>query len=1023
MNNIHQQARESFLSEVKRQMIGPFNESESITVAPWDLYHTGMIWPAGSKIQFDECEEEKQEDDDNVEGFMDLVNAARQSAIGFTFFVSDSASSFSLVLEYALYTESITDKETSWCRAPFYHELTVNIEALTYGMHDIILNDDHVVVRARAKKVKDRIALTVTLINQKPITSRYGEGILYQAEMSISAEALISAPVLDHIINHDPEYWQHELLYRASANFATGHGCAVHWAGEHPRYISSCWLPVHEVLKASPEIDDLSDTPLLNMKFIIESDDSTLLEHLALIPDKYHAWIHDQTTRVEEIVNTFSGERRDKIHAVAMQNLHECQKQSDRMVEGIRCLSNSASLMRAFRLANQTIRKSIELSTLRKKGVMNFEPRWRPFQLAFLLLSLPSSIDRDHPDREVMELIWFPTGGGKTEAYLGLTAILMFHRYLTAASPQEAAGTVVMTRYTLRLLTIQQFERAALMICAANMIRGEQADLRSFKAFDIGLFVGGGATPNTLEKASKLLQEQTDDPETTLPVQSCPVCGAMLSTRHQAIRDGVLLTWCSDVSCIHGSPDLPLPLIFVDEQLYASPPTFLIGTVDKFANMPFTPDMARLLGRGTAAAPLQLIIQDELHLISDALGTVTALFETAIDEIASVDGKRVKIIGSTATIRRAEVQIRKLFNRKVMQFPTPCLDADNSFFYQSDKQNPGRLYVGLHAQGRSPKHTLARLTGNCLQAAEYVEKNARDNFYTLVMYFNSLRELGGSLLLLQDDIPRYLEVMRKDENIGRRIITRFTELTSKLSSAEIPQILDDLNERWPANATSQKEPIDAVLATNMISVGVDVSRLGVMVVNGQPKNTAEYIQASSRVGRDTGKAGIVFTLYNWTRPRDRSHYEKFQTFHSAFYRHVESSSVTPFASRARDRALHSILIAMVRLTIPEFADNKSAIRIHEPALRQRVRALIGVICARVKETEAEEADDTRQNLEDILYDWMEKARMTSKLSWTGHHTDSNALLKNKVNGEDPWEMQRSVRDVEAQVKVSMMVQE
>ncbi|MGL6647660.1 helicase-related protein [Aeromonas caviae] len=217
--------------------------------------------------------------------------------------------------------------------------------------------------------------------------------------------------------------------------------------------------------------------------------------------------------------------------------------------------------------------------------------------------------------------------------------------------------------------------------------------------------------------------------------------------------------------------------------------------------------------------------------------------------------------------------------------------------------------------------------------------------------------------------------------------------------------------------------MDAVLATNMISVGVDVSRLGVMVVNGQPKNTAEYIQASSRVGRDTGKAGIVFTLYNWTRPRDRSHYEKFQTFHSAFYRHVESSSVTPFASRARDRALHSILIAMVRLTIPEFADNKSAIRIHEPALRQRVRALIGVICARVKETEAEEADDTRQNLEDILYDWMEKARMTSKLSWTGHHTDSNALLKNKVNGEDPWEMQRSVRDVEAQVKVSMMVQE
>lgn len=1023
MTNKHQQARDNFLAEVKRQMIGPFSASEELSVAPWDLYHTGMVWPAGSKVQLEEYEEEKQDDDDNVEGFMDLVNAARQSAIGFTFFISEAATSFSLALEYALYEERVTEEGIRWRRVPFRHELTVNIDTLHFAAHDIVFNEEQVVIRVRAKRVKDRLALTVTMVNQKAMTLRYGEGILYQAELSIASEQLQTAPVLDHIVNHDPEYWQHELLYRSSASFATGHGCAVHWSGEHPQHIASCWLPVHEVLKASPEIDALSDTPVLEMRFIIESSDAALLTQLAQIPEKYDRWIAQQTARVDSILSQFSGERRSIIHRVAMENLRDCQQQSQRMAEGIRCLQNAPALMRAFRLANQTIRKNIELAVIKKQKVMDFEPRWRPFQLAFLLLALPSSVDSDHPDREVMELIWFPTGGGKTEAYLGLTAILMFHRYLTASSPAAAAGTVVMTRYTLRLLTIQQFERAALMICAANIIRGEQADLRRFKPFDIGLFVGSGATPNRLEDARKLLQDPSGDHETTLPIQSCPVCGAMLSTGHQAIREGALLTWCSDTSCIHGSSASPLPLIFIDEQLYAQPPTFLIGTVDKFANMPFTPEMGRLLGRGTPAAPLQLIIQDELHLISDALGTVTALFETAIDEIASVNGKRVKIIGSTATIRRAETQIRKLFNRRVMQFPSPCLDADNSFFYQSDKRNPGRLYVGIHAQGRSPKHTLSRLTGNCLQAAEYTDELVRDSFYTLVMYFNSLRELGGSLLLLQDDIPRYLEVMKKDANIARRVISRFTELTSKLSSSEIPQILDDLSEPWPASASSQKEPIDAVLATNMISVGVDVSRLGVMIVNGQPKNTAEYIQASSRVGRDVGKAGVVFTLYNWTRPRDRSHYEKFQSFHSAFYRHVESSSVTPFASRARDRALHSILIAMVRLTIPEFAENQSASRIAEPALRQRVRALIALIGARVKATEAEEADDTRQHLEDILFDWMEKARLTSQLCWTGHHTNVNALLKNKASGEDPWEMQRSVRDVEAQVKVSMVVQE
>ncbi len=534
----------------------------------------------------------------------------------------------------------------------------------------------------------------------------------------------------------------------------------------------------------------------------------------------------------------------------------------------------------------------------------------------------------------------------------------------------------------------------------------------------------GGATPNSLAKAQDLLSTGSNDTETTLPLQSCPVCASPLTTEQQSIKNSRLVTWCSGSSCIFNSELTPLPLKVIDEEIYDSPPTFLIGTVDKFANMPFTPEMAKLLGRNTQAAPLQLIIQDELHLISDSLGTVTALFETAIDEVASINNK-VKIVGSTATIRRAEAQVKKLFNRVSMQFPPPCIDVDNSYFYQSNKNNPGRQYVGIHAQGRSPKHTLSRLAANCFQATEYTDKQVRDNFYTLVMYFNSMRELGSSLLLLEDDVPKYLEVMSIDKGVNTRKISRFSELTSKLTPFEIPQILDELSVEWPTSTQSNSEPIDAVLATNMISVGVDVSRLGAMIVNGQPKNTSEYIQASSRVGRGDGAAGIVFTLYNWTRPRDRSHYEKFQTYHSSFYRHVESSSVTPFASRARDRALHSALISMVRLMIPAFYPNDSARRILENDLRAEVRNLMKKICSRVKAIEEEEAADTQLELENILYDWLEKAKNSSVLKWTAVNKfdQENHLLKQKESGSDPWEMQRSVRDVEEQVKISMYLQD
>jgi hypothetical protein len=573
-------------------------------------------------------------------------------------------------------------------------------------------------------------------------------------------------------------------------------------------------------------------------------------------------------------------------------------------------------------------------------------------------------MERDHAERNVLDLIWFPTGGGKTEAYLGLSAMLLFYRRLSAETPEEASGTAVITRYTLRLLTIQQFERAATMICAANVVSALYPEFETDKAFSIGLFVGGAATPNYLKKAEEILGGSGDNDQcTTLPIQKCPWCQSDLYQQHQYIKDETkeLVTPCANNDCdFH----LGLPIAVVDEQIYADPPSIVIGTVDKFAMMAWMPSMRVLFGQGRSRP--DLIIQDELHLISDALGTVTSLYEGAIDYLTATDVGRVKIVGSTATIRRAEEHVRKLFNRELAQFPPSGISSGDSFFYQVDDAQD-RLYVGLHCQGRSPKHSLSRLAGNISQANMYLDDECKDPFYTLVMYFNSLRELGGALVLLEDDVPRYLDSLPLPPEQAIRQLPQKQELTSQLNQQQLGAILDHLDvgiDKDPDNP-----PVDVVLSTNMISVGVDVGRLNAMIVNGQPKNTAEYIQASSRVGREPNSAGIVFTMYNWTRPRDRSHYERFKAFHLAFYRHVESTSVTPYASRARDRALHAVLFAMARQSIDELREDISAGNILKPAIRQKVEKLAEYIIERAGIVDTSEQDSTREHLECLIDRW------------------------------------------------------
>ena len=652
----------------------------------------------------------------------------------------------------------------------------------------------------------------------------------------------------------------------------------------------------------------------------------------------------------------------------------------------------------AFRLANTAVATALRqrFSHDSDKRPEQFDPpAWRPFQLAFILLNLVGVAEPDDGEREVVDLLFFPTGGGKTEAYLGLAAFTLVLRRLRNPGPSSAGVTVLM-RYTLRLLTLDQLGRAATLICALELERAKDPGRLGEWPFEIGLWVGSAATPNlmgskkdkrkdTARARTIAFQNQPTRKPSPIPLEDCPWCGHKFrpeSFRLEPSGDNPrnLLIRCANRRCDF-TRNRTLPILAVDEPIYRRLPCFLIATVDKFAGLPWVGPSGVLLGGAThhdahgfygpaepgegrkLAAPLpppELIIQDELHLISGPLGTMVGLYETAIDALATreVDGKRVrpKIVASTATVRRAEKQIRALFTRDYVDvFPPPGPDRRDSFFAKTvpASERNARLYVGVAGQGRSLKVVMLRSYLALMGAAERLRQedpDAADPYLTLLGYFNSLRELGGSRRIVEDEVNARLSSYglrrRVGEEVGpfanRQIDHLPRELTSRVPTNEVAETKRRLNLRF-----SNKERVDVALATNMISVGLDITRLGLMVVLGQPKGASEYIQATSRVGRDDERPGLVLTLLNMHKARDRSHYEHFEAWHESFYRAVEATSVTPFSPRALDRGLAGVAVALARHGLMgltpstragEVGDRRSELDFVREQLSERVEA-------------------------------------------------------------------------------------
>ena len=852
----------------------------------------------------------------------------------------------------------------------------------------------------KLKESEDMWLLTAVLRNVTKLRADRGAGqgdreaILYQTFFEVSVENGSLEPYPEShrpFEDLDPEERSLALLYRESATWGIGHGCAAGWdadPGGIPESLFADVMPAVQLPSMTPDIRDAEENPIqLSMRELAnlpESGEGRAWDALEKIATEYALWLKKRRAELSGLPGRLSEVGRDHLDA--------CETCLKRIKRGLSRLRGSETIRKAFRLANLSMllqqiatRKLARRPLECTRAPLQIRPKephrspwdvyvegadtdvgvWRAFQIAFLMMSMDGVSRGDSPDREVVDLIWFPTGGGKTEAYLGVMAFNLFHERFRMSDQDKLRrdGTNVLMRYTLRMLTTQQFQRAAALICSMEFLRRNPATNGAGaipgSRFSVGLWIGGEGSPNKIEHARTEVSRfrRGDIKGNPLILTECPWCRAEIG-RYNGPRPNVRppipdATWnkirvcgigepvrldgpmlhCTDHSCAFGKNDHTawLPVEVIDERIYRERPSLVIGTADKLAMIAYRPDAGALFGRSFTGGnsiqthvPPCLIIQDELHLISGPLGTMYALYESIFERLCSVleGGKWIKpkLIASTATIRGASDQVSSIYNRKETQlFPSPGLLMGDSFFgtYSRDKSgklSEGRLYLGIHANNYgSILTTQVRTYSSALFRPFLFDENLRDPWWSLLVFYNSIRELGGAKTLFESDIRSRLKFIFNREGFGpkdRRNLKIVEELTSRLSQAEIVGMMDQLAAKY---SSANSRAIDACLASNIIEVGVDIDRLSLMGVVGQPKTTAQYIQVTGRVGRRwLERPGLILMIYSPSKSRDRSHFEQFHSYHRRLYERVEPTTATPFAVSAIQRALPGALIAWAR---------------------------------------------------------------------------------------------------------------
>lgn len=767
---------------------------------------------------------------------------------------------------------------------------------------------------------------------------------------------------LENTKSDDIETLTNLMLYGEKKSYAVGHLCSADWEidSNGNGKVFTTFLPKYEMLALDFNIEDIDKSILEACSYTTNKSEDDILDNLEVFVNKYEEWIESLRNKLKGLDSKFI--------KIAKENIEKCEFAANRMRDAIEFLENDEDALTVFQYAHEAmilqrldinqldVNIKIKQNLFETKNYDQIEDkykfRWRPFQLAFILSNFESLLNHDSDNRDLVDLIWVATGGGKTESYLFTIATVILYRRLKYENKQADDGVAVIMRYTLRLLTAQQFERASALICALEYIRRYTNTMFGYKEISIGLWIGGSSAPNEVagKKGSNnviknLIGSNSNNFKTnlqanTMVVLNCPWCKKEDSIiPNEATIDGTKWGYvetnaksnhnfrCTNAECEFHEKGNELPIYVVDELIYKVRPTLIFGTVDKFAMITHKDDCIKLFGndRKDLRNP-ELIIQDELHLISGPLGSTVGAYESAIDYASSFKGIKPKYIASTATIKNAQRQVKALYNREVFQFPPLGINGADSFFVKETKDKAGRLYIGLmNSTGKfimlQSKYVASNLQG--ITQLNYQTAEQKDMYRTLVGYFNRLVDVGRTIYLLTDIIHQYQRsyIIR---NGGQFRKIKDKEITSKVPSGEIPDIIKELFIKYdPTVKFEESGMIDVVSASSMISVGLDVNRLNSMYVMGQPKLTSEYIQATSRVGREN--PGVVTVLLNSFNPRDLSHFEKFINNHQKIYQYVESSSVTPFALPSLEKSLPGTFIAAMRNTNTNLAKQKSVI--------------------------------------------------------------------------------------------------
>ena len=904
------------------------------------------------------------------------------------------------------------------------------------------------------------------------------QACLFQTELKVETPFLQPFNEYKNNVFKNEEGRMLDFLYREKLLYGIGHNTACTWENcdddtKTPTWINSTFLPQFNVKSQSTDISNFDRRSLeIKQLSVYNNDKDEIITNLKKLATAYSDWIEIEKTEA----NKFNED--DK--SLGLSNIEKCIAIKSRMQKGIELLENNENAFRAFQLANSAIYLQMYQNawhfSKQKDGFEAFEraenpqysyqeygtknypdpnkiPIWRPFQLAFILQSLPSFIEENSEDRDLVDLLYFPTGGGKTEAYLALSAFIIFWRRLNY--PNNYGGVNIIIRYTLRLLSAQQFERATKLILACEFIRKNHNDLGS-ERITIGFWVGGSTIPNKIKsndnkcadkKLANVLDRLNRNQPTINPFQlsNCQWCNTKIigkiqqngnpSIGHRISRNH-LKSYCLNPACAYSEQNDELPIVLVDEDIYSNPPTMLFATVDKFAQLAWKGEATSLFNHNNNRKP-EFIIQDELHLLNGPLGSLVGLFENVILSLCTTETQKPKIIVSTATVKNVEEQVKGLYSRHVQIFPQNATNSDDTFFSKTLPESK-RRYVGILPTGKTSTMTNLRLNAALLFARLELWQNCSnktdaDQFWTLLSYFKSLKHIGRFSNKITSELKpeikqlqvRYLMNRSPYNNNYENISHQNLELTSRISSEKIKRNLDKLDIPFNGVLEKYRKSFDIVLATNMISVGLDVGRLNVILMNGMPPNTAEYIQASSRVARKT--EGLVFTLFDPNNTRDLSYFEDFVPFHKTFYKQVEPISVTPFAENAMDKMLLTSIIAYFRHNTGIYAANNAASALIQNGNKQQLLNDLKQLFDNHIFADTEDKKLILSKISELIQAWEFKIQSspTDGLYFYGGQqetqTKKNLLkpIQEKQNADDKLVGMQSMRSVEPSVSIKI----